>query len=319
MGEKILVTGGAGFVGRELVKELQSGGAEVVVFDVKPLDASSFGPGPISFVRGDITNFSQVLNAVRNEKVDGIIHLAGLLSEPSERNPWASISINGLGGYHVFEAARLFDVRKVLFTSSVAVYINAVHKVEVVTEDTPQRSPLIYGVTKTFQELLALYYHRKFGLDTRGIRLPILLGPKVDSPGFGQFNSLMIESAILGKPFVINVPEESVNPVLYVKDAVRSLVMLYRASAEKLITRIYNIGQIMPAPTTKDIVDMVRRFYPQADLSFKPEPVATEISRNSPGEIRCDEAQREWGWYVSYSLEDMMKDFITTLTNRAGQ
>jgi nucleoside-diphosphate-sugar epimerase len=310
MAEKILVTGGSGFLGRELVKEFLSQGCEVVVFDVKPLDLHPFGPCPLSFIQGDIANLSQVLNAVKNERVDAIIHLAALLSVPSEKNPWASISVNALGAYHILEAARLFDVKKVLLTSSVGVYINPGNRVDMVTEETAQRPSQIYGVTKTFQELLAFYYNRKFGLDTRGIRLPILIGPNVESPGFGQFNSLLIESAILGKPFEINVPEDSAIPVLYVKDAVRSLAMLYRAPAERLVTRFYNIGQITPPPSTADIVNMVKRFFPEANLSFKPDPLATEVVRNTPREIRCDEAQKEWGWYAAYSLEDVMKEFI---------
>jgi threonine 3-dehydrogenase len=312
MAKTVLITGGSGFIGIELARSLMAEGCKIVVFDLKQ-PRSLTEDKSLTFVRGDITNLSQVLNTVRDHRPEGIIHLAAILSEPSEGNPWASISINANGTYHILDAARLYQTQKLLISSSMAVYINPRSKAETVTESTPQRPPFIYGITKVFSELLALYYHRRFGLDTRGIRLPVLVGPNVESPGFGQFNSLLIQSAILGKPFTVNVPEKTVIPLLYVKDAVRSIGMLYRAPQDGLDTRIYNIGQIIPAPSTGDIVRAVKKFYPDAQFSFKPDPLATEVAQNTPGEIRCDEAREEWGWFVKYSLEDMIKDFMTTL------
>jgi nucleoside-diphosphate-sugar epimerase len=222
-----------------------------------------------------------------------------------------------MGTYHVLEAARLFGVKKVLITSSLAVYVNSLHKFDVITEKTLQRPENIYGVTKVFGELLGLYYQRRFNLDVRGIRLPIVFGPDVESPGFGQYNSQLIQSAILGRPFEVKVPEDTVVPLLYVKDAVRSLIMLFHAPGDRLVTRMYNVGQITPPPTTGDLVGMVRRFCPEAPITFRPDPLFTEFARNTPREIRCDEALGEWGWQVSYPLEAAVRDFIDSFTKRS--
>jgi threonine 3-dehydrogenase len=314
MSETILITGGSGFIGVELAKDLLAEGHSIVIFDLKPPKTLVAAGGSISYVGGDITNFSQVLNAVRDFRPEVIIHLAAILSAPSENNPWASISVNGMGTYHILEAARLFDSKKIILTSSLAVYVNPERKIEIVTEETPQRSVLIYGVTKVFSELLGLYYHKKFGIDVRGIRLPVLIGPNVNSPGFGQYNSRLVEAAILGQPFEVTVPEDTVVPLLYVKDALRSLILLNKAPEDGLKTRIYNVGQIMPPPTALDLVNAVRKHFPEAKISFNPDPVTTEVSKNTPREIRCDEAEKEWGWRVSYSLDEMVKDFITTHT-----
>jgi nucleoside-diphosphate-sugar epimerase len=314
MSETVLITGGAGFIGVELANSLMAEGHKIVIFDLKPPETLLQRNGAVSYVSGDITNFSQVLNAVRDFRPEVIIHLAAILSAPSENNPWASISVNGMGTYHILEAARLFDSKRIILTSSLAVYVNPERKIEVVTEDTPQRSVLIYGVTKVFSELLGLYYHKKFGIDVRGIRLPVLIGPNVNSPGFGQYNSRLVEAAILGQPFEVTVPEDTVIPLLYVKDALRSLVMLNNAPEDGLVTRIYNVGQIMPPPRTLDLVNAVRKHYPEAKISFNPDPLTTEVNKNTPREIRCDEAEKEWGWYVSYSLDNMVKDFIATFT-----
>jgi threonine 3-dehydrogenase len=297
-------------VGFELANRLMRQGHQIVVFDLKSPEIPLQGGRPLRFIRGDITDFSQVLKAVDDSRPHGIIHLAALLSEPSEKNPWASISVNAIGTYHVLEAVRLLNVKKLLFSSSMATYVNTVPQREVVCEETKQRPALIYGITKVFSEQISLYYHRRFGIDIRGIRLPVLVGPHVGSPGFGQFNSLPIRSAILGKQFAINVPEETVIPLLYIEDAVRAFAMLYDAPEERLVTRIYNVGHIEPPPSTAEIVEMVKRFCSNASFTFRLDTLASQVSRNTPRRIRCDEAREEWGWQVSYSLEAMVKDFI---------
>lgn len=313
MAETILITGGSGFIGLQLARELITQGSRVVIFDLKaPEPIVGVEQGAVVHVRGDVTSLPAILNAVRDFKTDSIIHLAALLSEPSEANPWASININALGTYHILEAARLFAVKKVLFTSSMAVYVNNRFRVEVADEETVQRPQIIYGVTKTFAENLGLYYCGKFGIDFRGVRLPNLIGPNLVTPGFGQYNSKIIESAMLGKPFEVSVPEDTVIPVLYIKDAIKSLVMLYRAREERLLTRVYNVGQIMPPPRTIDIVATIKKYFPDAQIIFKPDPRSVAIVGSTPREIKGDRAREEWDWSVSYSLEEAVKDFVET-------
>lgn len=86
--------------------------------------------------------------------------------------------------------------------------------------------------------------------------------------------------------------------------------MLHEADESKIITRIYNLGQIMPPPTAKDIVDVVKKYYPDAKINFKPDPKAEIGLSTIPKIIKGDRAEEEWGWRVSYSLEDTVKDFI---------
>jgi threonine 3-dehydrogenase len=243
----VLITGGSGFIGSLLVRELLNKGEKVVVFDIQtPGKPVSDGQPNVFYQKGNITNLPEVLNVVRDHGIDQIFHLAAMLSLPSEMNPWASINVNAIGTYHVLEAARLFKVDQVLLTSSVAVYLNSPDPDTIVTEETALRPRVIYGVTKVFGELLGLYYENKFRVDVRGIRLPQLIGPWANTPGFGQYYSKMIESAILGMPYEVNVPEDTVAPVLYVKDAVRGMLGLSEAPKERVATRIYNLGQIMP-------------------------------------------------------------------------
>jgi threonine 3-dehydrogenase len=304
----ILITGGAGFIGVELTREYLKKGEKLVVFDRQIVDSPFSEEKEVTLVCGDITSFAEVLNVVRENNVDTIFHLAAISSAASEANPWASIDINALGTYHMLEAARLFGVKKIVFSSSMGSY--TLSKDTVVTEDTKQRPTLIYGVTKVFGELLGLYYARKFGIDFRGIRLPQVLGPHAKGYGFGQYNPWMIEAAIKGTPFEIWAPPDTVLPLLYVKDAIRSLLMLSDAESSRLTTRVYNIGQILPPPTAQDVLNETKKYYPDAKISFKPAPDAAVGLATIPKIITGEAAEKEWGWHVAYSLEKAVKDFI---------
>ncbi len=305
----ILITGGAGLIGSEVARAFLKRGEKVIIFDVfvnDSLDKEKLGD--LTQIKGDVSNWPEVLNAVKDHNVHTIFHLAAMLTVASEANPWACFNVNGLGTFHALEAARIFGVKKVIFISSIGSY--GVTADTVVTEETIQRPTNIYGITKVFGELLGMYYMRKFGIDFRCVRFPQIVGPGAVSEGIGQYCPRMIEAAVLGQPFEAWVPEDTVMPMLYIKDAARSLVMLHDAPEEQLQTRIYGVGQIAPPPTARELADEVKRHYPGAKITFRPEPDAMVILKNIPRQIRGEVAEAEWGWKPSYLLGDMVADFI---------
>src|SRR5208282_5878452 len=85
----VLITGGAGFIGSALTKEFLGRGEEVVIFDKVVDDALFAGEKGVTRIKGDITNWPEVLNAVSRQKVETIFHLAAILSAICEANPWA--------------------------------------------------------------------------------------------------------------------------------------------------------------------------------------------------------------------------------------
>ncbi|MFW6055928.1 MAG: NAD-dependent epimerase/dehydratase family protein, partial [Chloroflexota bacterium] len=118
-----LITGGFGFIGYHLTNLLLEQGEEVTIFDV------AGGPklfddmmDRITLIRGDVGNWSHVLDAVRKSKPDCIYHAGAMLPPGSEQNPQAAFAVNVNGTYNVFEAARMFDVESVLFISTLATY-----------------------------------------------------------------------------------------------------------------------------------------------------------------------------------------------------
>lgn len=307
----ILITGGSGFIGASLAREFSQRGESVCLLDLRPPPAEVTALPGISYVRVDVGNLSEVLNAFSQGTVSAVFHLAALLSAPSEENPWGSLRVNALGTYHVLEAARLCGLPRVLFTSSMGTY--GVSSDTLVDDDTAQRPTLIYGVGKVFGELLGMYYYQKFSLDFRCIRFPQLVGPGVLSGGFGQYNPKLIEAAVKGEAFDAWVPPQTVIPLLYIKDAVRSLLLLHDAPGEALKTRVYNVGQITPPPTARDLVDEVHKHFPQARLGFVPDAKAVEVLKSIPQRISGENARREWGWEPAYGLPEMVRDFIEEL------
>ncbi|MDW7710247.1 MAG: NAD-dependent epimerase/dehydratase family protein [Deferrisomatales bacterium] len=313
----ILITGGSGFIGASLAREFSGRGERVVLVDVKPPPPRISALPGVSYVRADVANLSEILNVFSGTPVSSVFHLAAILSAPSEENPWSSLRVNGLGTFNILDAARLSGAGKLLFTSSMGTY--SVSSDMAVDDDTAQRPTLIYGVGKVFGELLGLYYQRKFGLDFRGIRFPQLVGPGVLSGGFGQYGPRLIEAAARSEAFEAWVPPETTIPMLYIKDAVRSLVLLHDAPEERIKTRVYNVGQITPAPTAQDIVEEVRRHFPGARLGFAPDPKAVEVLQTIPKAISGENARKEWGWTPAYSLAEMVRDFIEELMSNSAE
>ena len=164
-----LITGGLGFIGSHLARKLVGLGEDVVLFDIatqaKLIDDIK---DEVKIVRGDLSNWAHVLHTVKKYDVDCIYHTGALLSTTAEEDPLTAYMVNANGTLYVLEAARLFDVKKVIYLSTAATYGPGLP--ERISDDEVQRPTTMYGVTKVFCERLGEYYHRKFGLNFRGAR-----------------------------------------------------------------------------------------------------------------------------------------------------
>ncbi len=310
----VLVTGGTGFVGAEVARLLvERGEADVVVFDIssstKRLDDAA---GKVKLVRGDLGDFAHVLNVVHDTKPTAIYHVGGMLSLPSNADPSAAIRANALGTFHVLEAAKLFDVRQVLFTSSLTTYGLDIREGRI-DDYTLQRPQLFYGVTKVFCEHMGLFYRSKYQLDFRCVRYPSLVGPGVKTPGVVQYTSWIIEESARGKPFKVWLKPDTRVPVLYFKDAARALIELAQAPAQSIKTVNYVLAGVPPVASAEDLAAMVKVRVPEARIAFEPDPNLQSIVDRFllPVDDGC--ARREWNWKPKFTQEQIVDDFLAEL------
>ena len=305
---RIVVTGGAGFVGREVSAMLATAGHEVTVFSRDPSPARLGDlAGQVKAVAGDVGNFSHVLDLVKQARPEAIYHLGAMLSVPSDADPAAAIQTNAMGTFYVLEAARLFDVRQVVFSSSVAIFGAALARGDV-DDQSLQRPSLFYGATKVFGEHMGLVYKRKYGLDFRGIRYPSVVGPGVATPGVAQYTSKVIEAAMAGRPFAIWVEPESRVALMSLGDAARATVELAAAPLEAIRTVNYIVDGPKPTPNAGEIADKVRARFQGAEISFEPDPVIAPMMRRSHN-LDDSAARAEWGWSPSQDYDAIIEDF----------
>jgi len=307
-----LITGGAGFIGSYVARVLIEAGERPVLFDVADVQGPLRGlRGRFIFEQGNLAHLSVLMDCVEKHAVQRIFHLGGMLSLPSENNPWAAFDANIIGTYNVLETARIKKIRQVLYGSTIATYSKDIPGSEI-DDRTLQRPSSFYGISKTFGELQGRFYHRKFGLDFRGVRLPSIVGPGAKTAHMSIYNAWAIEYAIKGQPYVLKCAPATRCPVLYFKDAAQALVDLSAADPARIQTRIYNIAGISPAFSARELVELIKRRVPGARLTFEPDPVVVELLRELGAlKINDDCARAEWGLRVAYPLEVMVEDFIS--------
>ena len=305
-----LITGGAGFVGLEVARQLlDAGETDITVFSRNP-SPNRLGSltDRVTAVAGDVGNFSHVLEVVRDSRPDVIYHLGAMLTGPSDIDPASSIQTNAMGTFYVLEAARLFDVRQVIFSSSIGSYGYNIDD-SALNDTTLQRPMTFYGATMAFGEHMGLLFKRKHGLDFRGIRYPSVIGPGVTTPSNVQYTSWMIEESIKGNPFTVwTVPETKV-PVMYITEAATATVQLAQAPIDAIKMVNYLVDGEKPTPNAGDIADAVRAKIPNAQIDFVPDPNRAMLhGRSQSIDDSC--AREEWGWQPTHSLSRMIDEFM---------
>ncbi len=296
----ILVTGSAGFIGFNLVRELVKREYDVVglIHRSSPKSLEDIA-NKVKFVRSNIESFPEVIDAVKTFNVEYIFHTAAMLSAESEAAPpMRSINTNIIGTMNLLEASRLLDIEKIVFTSTAAVF-SGIRNINDDSIKYPFNS--IYGSAKLFGELSGLWYHNKYGIDFRGVRFPNVYG-RGRTKGSDAFCSQFIEKAALGKSFEIPY-KDFVSDWLYIKDAVRSLIMLFDAKQPK--KRIYNISGGIHS--IEEAVSIVKKLIPDADIRFDPQAKPFIFQKTSFDDTY---AREEIGWAPAYSLEDGIREII---------
>jgi UDP-glucose 4-epimerase len=180
-GTKAVVTGGAGFIGSELVRQLAAGGAKITVLDnLATGSAENLDGVDARFVRGDVRH-AEAVRAAFSETVDVLFHLACLGVRHSIGNPVENHEVNGTGTLRVLEAAREADVRRVVHVSTSEVYGDA--QCAPMSEDHPALPKTVYGASKLAGENYARAFFHTHGLPVSVVRPFNSFGPRSHAAG----------------------------------------------------------------------------------------------------------------------------------------
>ena len=305
-----LITGGLGFLGNYLAKELIQKDEKVILMDIANLELLPYVKEidkEVEKVRGDLSSWQDIFDTVVKHKVNKVYHLGAFLSHKAEDFPLKAFEINLLGTWYILEAARMFNLEQVVFISTVASFGD--HITSPVKNTDPQYPHTMYGVTKVSSERLGEYYKRKFNIDFRGVRLPSVIGPGRGPGGVSAYSTLIIETPAKGDPYDVFVEPESRMPILYVKDAIKSLTQLSEADEDKLRYRMYNIQGF--SPSAGEMVEAIKQVLPDAAINFKPEERMVNIINSWPDELDDSEARNDWGWKADYGLKETVSDFVS--------
>jgi len=248
---KILITGGAGFLGKRLAKKLLQRGTlknakgveetidRLVLFDVVPADG--FTDPRVSVMTGDVSD-PVVLNRVVDAETASIFHLAAVVSSQAEADFDLGMRINIDALRLLLETCRrLGHCPKVLFTSSVAVYGGTLP--EVVQDDTALNPKSSYGIQKAMGELLLTDFSRKGFIDGRGLRLPtISVRPGKPNQAASSFASGIIREPLNKEAAVCPVTPDTRLWLLSPRQAIENLIWAHDLGAEAFAqTRVLNL------------------------------------------------------------------------------
>jgi len=301
---KILVTGAGGQIGTDLLPLLLARGHDVAAYDLAP--APDGCPPEVDWHRGDVSVSAEVFDAVKRVQPDRIMHLAAILSASGEMVPHRTWHVNLDGTRYVLEAARLFDVKEVFYTSTIAVFGPGLEPP--VADDVPLHPTTMYGVTKVAGELLGHYYQKVWGIDFRGVRFPGLINAGIPGGGTSDYALFMFVEGMRNGAYESFCTPESCIPFMYMPDALRAMVELSEAPREDLTRSIYNIAAM--SPTAQEIADAVRERVPGANLTFKSDPQRQAILDSWPTVLDDSAARRDWGWEHEFDLAAMSDDLI---------
>jgi len=307
----MLVTGALGQIGAELVPALREtyGTDNVVASDIRMPAGSVGDDGPFEYV--DCTERRLVDEAVRKYKVDTIYHLASLLSATAEEKPHVAWDVNMGGLYRVLEVAREGRCA-VFFPSSIGAFGPSTPP-DRTPQDTLQRPTTMYGVTKVAGELLCDYYHRRFRVDTRGLRYPGLIS-YVAPPGGGttDYAVEIFYEAIRNRRYTCFLGPDTCLDMMYMPDAIKAAMDLMDADPARLIHRnAFNVTAVNFTP--EQLGAEIRKHIPEFTVEYDVDPVRQEIADSWPNSLDDSAARAEWDWQPEYDLQTMTRDMLENL------
>jgi len=314
MTKKILITGGAGFLGYHITKELLEHNLEVILYDaflnyIPPLE-SSYATylryrlndlnNKVHVIRGDIRNRGFLAKALKETTPDLVIHLAAIpIHKASNQFSEEAIQINLNGTVTVLECLRQADsVKRLIFTSSSFIYGDFDY--EPADENHPTRPIDIYGGTKLSGEILTTAFGKKFGMDYTIIRPSAVYGP---TDANRRVTQILINAALSKKPLTLHDGGQERVDFTYVKDTAHGFVLA--ALSDNAKNETFNITR-GEGKSIKEFAEVIKKRVPDITIQMMP----SDERRPKRGALNNAKAKRLLGYEPRYDLEKGINEYI---------
>lgn len=304
---KVLVTGGAGFIGSNLVKQLVNEGHDVVVLDnLMSGYKSNLDPFPhIRFIQGDTRDEIAVADAMQGVEV--VFHMAALVgNKRSIDHPLIDAEINVLGTIKVLEAARKADVRKIVASSSAGIFGEL--KTLPIKEDHPIEPDTPYGSTKLCMEKECLSYAKLYDLDAVCLRYFNVYGPNQRFDAYGNVIPIFAFKMLRNETLTIFGDGEQTRDFINVGDVVQANI---KAAMTVGLSGAFNVGSNSRITINK-LVELLH-----GASGIEPQVIHGEPR---PGDVRhsladISAARRSFGFEPSISIENGLKEYMAWAAN----
>jgi len=293
---KVLVTGGAGFIGSHIVDMLIEEGYDVVIVDNLSTGKEDNINKKAKFYKVDIQD--QELELIfKNEKPDYVCHQAAQADvRRSVSDPIYDARINVLGSLNIFQNCLHHNIRKVVFASSGGA-IYGEQDIYPAPESHPLRPISPYGITKLIAEQYLYYYRTVFNLDYVALRYANVYGPRQDPFGEAGVVAIFIQKMLDGETPIINGDGEQTRDFVFVKDVAKANILAIKNSASE---NVFNIGTGIET-SVNQIFDHIRKAVNPA-IEEKHGPSKAGEQRRSL--IDYTKAKTALSWKPVHELED---------------
>lgn len=305
---KVLVTGGAGFIGSPLVRELLLDSISVRVLDNLMYTGRSILPycnaSNFEFVHGDVRDKGACRKAVEN--MDAVVHLAAVVGDPaSKKAPELTRETNLIGSHNVIECAQEKHIEKLVFASTCSNY----GKGDVSTfadEMTPLNPVSLYAKTKV--EIEQDLIQNSEDLNWAILRFATVYGVSPRMRFDLTVNDFTMRMMVEGKLIVYG--EQSWRPYVHVRDVARAIKSVL-SKPESSKHQIFNVGNTLQNFQKIEIVRMIRKLIPSATVEFVHKDGDPRDYR-----VSFEKIKDELGYQTLYSVEDGIKEVYDLIGNR---
>ncbi len=310
---KLLITGGAGFIGSHLCDKYTKEGHNVLCLDnfmsgnlmnIKHLlDYRNF-----KLIKGDIRDFNSLEKIMRD--VDVVFHLAAQIHvDRSYIEPQLTYEVNVIGTQNILEVARIYDAKRIIYASTSEVYGSAQYVP--IDERHPLNAPHPYGASKIAADRMCYAYMQTYGMNISILRLFNIFGPRQRDIGYGGVISIFARRVLSNMSPIIFGDGLQTRDYTYIEDAVRAYDLLLKH--DEPITEPINFGSGREV-SILDLANMVIEFCGE-EGNIKPIHVEPRIGEVQRLIADATKAQKILGWDSKYNFEEGLREFVQWYRN----